>query len=428
MTVSAAYLRLAPLPPTLFRDPCEDIQRVGPCRSPDPPTPLDASRAICRSLRFRVQLQASWIARCARYVNLPTMGGRMCNRRRIVDLRSDTVTQPTMAMRQAMFNAQLGDDVYGEDPTINRLEALAAERLGKEATLFVPSGTMANLVCLLAHCARGEEAIMGDKSHTFLFEAGSSAAVGGIHPSTLPNKPDGTLDLSMVEAAIRDPENDHHPRSRLICLENSHNRCGGAVLTPEYMTRVRGLADRHGLRIHLDGARIFNAAVSLGIAVSELVRDADSVSFCLSKGLAAPVGSLVCGTAQFVRKARRQRKMLGGGMRQAGVLAAAGIVALDIMAERLADDHANARRLAMGLAELPSIVLNPEQVQTNIVIFEMAPGPTSPAELVTELAAQGVKLNAIGGRRLRAVTHCDVGQNDIDYALSATREVLESSN
>ena len=352
----------------------------------------------------------------------------MSNRRRIVDLRSDTVTQPTMAMRQAMFDAQLGDDVYGEDPTINRLEALAAERLGKQAALFVPSGTMGNLVCLLAHCARGEEAIMGDKSHTFLFEAGSSAAVGGIHPSTLPNQPDGTLDLIMLEAAIRDPENDHYPRSRLICLENSHNRCGGAVLSPEYMNQVRALADRHALRIHLDGARIFNAAVSLGVAVSELARDADSVSFCLSKGLAAPVGSLACGTTQFVRKARRQRKLLGGGMRQAGVLAAAGIVALDSMTERLAEDHANARRLAIGLAELPTIILDPEQVQTNIVIFEMAPGATSAGQLSAGLAAQGVKLNAIGGRRLRAVTHCDVGQDDIDYAISATREVLESSS
>jgi threonine aldolase len=346
------------------------------------------------------------------------------SQRRTVDLRSDTVTQPTAAMRQAMFEARLGDDVYGEDPTIKQLEALAAERLRKEAGLFVPSGTMANLVCLLAHCARGDEVIMGDMSHTFLFEAGSSAAVGGIHPSTLPNHPDGTLDLDMIDAAIRDPNNDHYPRSRLICLENSHNRCGGAVLSAAYMAQVRDLADHHGLNIHLDGARIFNAATALDVDVSTLARDADSVSFCLSKGLAAPVGSLVCGSAQFVRRTRKQRKMLGGGMRQAGVLAAAGIVALDTMTERLTEDHANAQRLARGLAESTRILLDPEKVQTNIVIFDMAPGQMSPGDLVAGLAAQGVKLSAIGERRLRAVTHCDVGQEDIDYALSAVRDLL----
>ena len=348
----------------------------------------------------------------------------MNSQRRIVDLRSDTVTQPTLAMRQAMFDASLGDDVYGEDPTIDRLEALAADRLGKEAALFVPSGTMANLVCLLTHCGRGEEAIMGDKSHTFLFEAGSSAAVGGIHPSIIPNQPDGTLDLGRIEAAIRDPDNDHYPRSRLLCLENSHNRCGGAVLTPKYMAQVRELANRYALGIHLDGARIFNAAVALEVDVSVLVRDADSVSFCLSKGLAAPVGSLVCSSAQFVRQAKRQRKMLGGGMRQAGVLAAAGIVALDTMIDRLAEDHANARRLAIGLAESPGILLDPAKVRTNIVIFEMAPDSLSPKEFVGGLAARGVKLNAIGGRRLRAVTHCDVEPEGIDYAVAAVCEVL----
>jgi threonine aldolase len=343
---------------------------------------------------------------------------------RTVDLRSDTVTLPTLAMRQAMFDAAVGDDVYREDPTVNRLETLAAERLGKEAALFVPSGTMANLVCLLAHCARGDEAIMGDRAHIFLFEAGSSAAVGGIHPCTVPNQPDGTLDLMAVEAAIRDPKNDHFPRSRLICLENSHNRCGGAVLTPAYMAQVRALADCHGLSIHLDGARIFNAAAALNVGVSVLAHDADSVSFCLSKGLAAPVGSLACGSSQFVRQTRRQRKVLGGGMRQAGVLAAAGVVALETMTERLSKDHANARRLSGGLARLSGILLDPEHVQTNIVIFEMSPGTMSPKELVKGLATHGVKLSAIGGRRLRAVTHCDVGTEDIDYALSAVQKVL----
>ena len=328
------------------------------------------------------------------------------------------------AITQAHLQGRLGDDVYGEDPTVNQLERLAAERLGKEAALFVPSGTMANLVCLLAHCSRGDEAIMGHISHTFLFEAGSSAAVGGIHPRTVPNKPDGTLDLSDAEAAIRDPNNEHFPRSRLLCLENSHNRCGGAVLTPAYTSRIRALADHYGLAIHLDGARIFNAAVALEVEPSALARDADSVSFCLSKGLSAPVGSLVCSSAEFIRQARRQRKMLGGGMRQAGVVAAAGIVAMETMIDRLAEDHAHARRLAEGLASLPSIILDATRVVTNIVIFELVPDAPSPADVLAGLVARGVKLGAIGGRRFRAVTHYGIELEDIDYAIDTMQQVL----
>jgi threonine aldolase len=343
----------------------------------------------------------------------------------IVDLRSDTVTLPTPAMRQAISEAGLGDDVYGEDPTVNRLEALAAARLGKEAAVFVPSGTMGNLACLLAHCERGDEAIMGHMAHTFLFEAGSSSAVGGIHPHTVPNQPDGTLDLGDIEAAIRDPDNEHHPRTRLICLENTHNRCSGAVLSPDYMAQVRALADRYGLAIHLDGARLFNAAVALGVAPALLARDADSVTFCLSKGLSAPVGSLICGSTDFVRQARRQRKMLGGGMRQAGVLAAAGIVALETMVDRLAEDHANARRLAQGLASLPGLLLDPGQVHTNIVIFALASDAMSAPEFARRLAARGVKVGAIGGQRIRAVTHYGIEPEDIEYALATAEAVLE---
>jgi threonine aldolase len=342
---------------------------------------------------------------------------------KIVDLRSDTVTLPTPAMRRAMFEAELGDDVYGEDPTVNRLEAMAAERLGKKAAMLVPSGTMANLSCLLTHCGRGDEAIMGDAAHTFLFEAGGSAAMGGIHPHTIPNQADGRLLLDDIEAAIRS-DDPHDPPTRLICLENTHNRCGGAVLTAAYMAQVRALADRYGLAIHLDGARLFNAAVALGVDASVLARDADSVSFCLSKGLSAPVGSLVCGSAEFVKRARRNRKVLGGSMRQAGVLAAAGIVALATMVERLADDHANARRLAEGLAGLPGIVLDPARVPTNIVIFEMAMDAPSPAEFAAGLGARGIKLNPIGGRRLRAVTHYGIEAGDIDRAIDAARQVL----
>ncbi len=342
----------------------------------------------------------------------------------IVDLRSDTVTLPTPAMRRAMFEAELGDDVYGEDPTANHLEALAANRLGKEAALFVPSGTMANLACLLTHCQRGDEAIMGQLAHTFLFEAGGSAAVGGIHPRTIPNQPDGTLDLADIEAAIRSPGNEHYPRTRLVCLENTHNRCSGAVLTPAYMSRVRALVDRYGLAIHLDGARIFNAAIALGVPAATLAQDADSVSFCLSKGLGAPVGSMICGSTGFIAQARRQRKMLGGGMRQAGVLAAAGIVALEEMVDRLAEDHANARRLAEGLSLIPGIQLDVARIQTNIVIFELGPQAPAPADFAADLAAQGIKVGAIGGRRLRAVTHIGIDERDIDRAVAAARAAL----
>jgi threonine aldolase len=327
-------------------------------------------------------------------------------------------------MRQAMAQAELGDDVYGEDPTVNRLEALAAERLGKEAALFVPSGTMANLICLLTHCARGDEAIMGHMAHTFLFEAGGSAALGGIHPHTVPNQPDGTMALDEIEAAIRDPNNDHYPCTHLICLENTHNRCSGAVLEPSYMADVQAIARRHDLAVHLDGARIFNAAVALGIPAAQIGRHADSVSFCLSKGLSAPVGSLVCGTGAFVNRARRKRKLLGGGMRQAGVLAAAGIVALETMVDRLAEDHANARLLAEGLACLPGIVLNPARIQTNIVIFDLAPGAPSAAELTSALARRGVKMGAVSARRVRAVTHYGVGAEDMELALEACGAVL----
>jgi threonine aldolase len=343
----------------------------------------------------------------------------------VVDLRSDTVTLPTPAMRRAMFEADLGDDVYGEDPTVNRLEALAATRLGKQAALLVPSGTMANLACLLTHCQRGDEAIMGHMSHTFLFEAGGSAAVGGIHPRTIPNQPTGELRLDDIEAAIRSPANDHYPRTRLLCLENTHNRCSGAVLTPGYMAQVRAVADRYGLAIHLDGARIFNAAVALDVPASDLARDADSVSFCLSKGLAAPIGSLICGSIDFVARARRQRKLLGGGMRQAGVLAAAGVVALEEMVDRLAQDHANARRLAEGLNRMPGIQLNLERISTNIVIFELGPEAPTPASFAAGLAAQGVKMGTIGGRRLRAVTHHGIEAQDIDRALAAVQIALE---
>ena len=340
-----------------------------------------------------------------------------------IDLRSDTVTLPTPRMRQAMAQAEVGDDVFGEDPTVNRLEAMAAERMGKEAGLFVASGTMGNLVALLTHCGRGDEVILGDQSHTFLYEAGGSAALGGIHPHPLPNNPDGTIDPQCIEAAIR-PENVHFPRTRLICLENTHNRCGGAVLSPEYMAQVGDIARRHGLAVHLDGARIFNAAIALGVEPTALTRDVDSVTFCLSKGLSAPVGSVLCGSAEFIAEARRARKILGGGMRQAGVIAAAGIVALEEMVDRLAEDHANARRLAEGLAEMPGIRIDPATVVSNIVIFELHRPDLTPEELAAGLRREGVLLLAIGGSQLRAVTHYGIEGADIEAALQAFRRVL----
>jgi len=342
----------------------------------------------------------------------------------IIDLRSDTVTLPTPAMREAMYHAEVGDDVYGEDPTVNRLEAMAAERMGKEAALFVVSGTMGNLVALLTHCGRGDEVILGDQSHTFLYEAGGSATLGGIHPYPLPNQPDGTLRLEEIEAAIR-PDNVHFPRSRLICLENTHNRCGGVPLTPEYTDAVGALARRYGLKVHLDGARIFNAAIALRVDVRQLTRSVDSVMFCLSKGLSAPVGSLLCGTKEFITAARRARKLVGGGMRQAGVIAAAGIVALEQMVERLAEDHAHARRLAEGLADIPGLIIDPARVQTNIVIFEVAEGQLTPQEIQARLAQEGVKVSYMGGRLLRAVTHYGIEIEDIDAALETIRRVME---
>ncbi|HEY75813.1 MAG TPA: low-specificity L-threonine aldolase [Thermoflexia bacterium] len=342
---------------------------------------------------------------------------------KIIDLRSDTVTHPTPEMREAMYRAEVGDDVFGEDPTVNQLEAMAAERMGKEAALFVASGTMGNLVALLTHCGRGDEAIVGDQSHTFLFEQGGMAALGGITPRPIPNQPDGTLRLEDIETAIR-PDNVHFPRTRLICLENTHNMCNGTPLTPEYTAEVARLARRHGLKVHLDGARVFNAAAALGVDVKELVREVDSVMFCLSKGLCAPVGSLLCGDADFIAEARRARKVVGGGMRQAGVLAAAGIVALEKMTQRLAEDHERARRLAKGLAQIPGIEVGP--VHTNILYFRLTEEATrTPEEVVDGLAERGVRILGRENGRFRAVTHYWITDEDIDRTLQAMREVME---
>ena len=344
--------------------------------------------------------------------------------RSIVDLRSDTITQPTPSMRNAMATAEVGDDVFGEDPTIIKLEELAAERLGKEAGLFVTSGTMANLVCQLSHCGRGDEMILGDQAHIFYYEQGGSSTVGSIHPRTVPNQPDGRLLLQDIEAAIR-PDNIHFPVTRLVVLENTHNRCNGSPLDTLYLQSVRHLADEYGLKIHMDGARLFNAAVALDIPVSELADTVDSVSICLSKGLAAPAGSVVCGPRSFVERARRARKVLGGGMRQAGIIAAAGIVALTEMTERLVEDHKNAKRLAEGLSALKGLAIDPDLVKTNIVFFETKNNNFTEEQLAEALSNEGVRVLPIGTRRLRAVTHYHITEKDIDFALTAFKKVLD---
>ena len=341
---------------------------------------------------------------------------------RTIDLRSDTITLPTDEMRQAMYEAELGDDVFGEDPTINRLEEMSAHMLGKEAALFTTSGTMSNLISVLAHTRPGNEILVGSEAHMFWNEVGGASALGGVIMHMVPNTPDGQIKPSAISESIR-AENIHYPQTALLCLENTHNRCGGTVLTPEYTHDVAQLAHQHSLQVHLDGARIFNASIALGVPASELAKAVDSVCFCLSKGLSAPVGSLICGNQEFINRTRKWRKMLGGGMRQAGVIAAAGIVALQKMVNRLAEDHVTAKQLANGLTEIPGISINPEKIQTNIVIFE-TPSTISGPEFIQRMGAQGVRLSHTGGQRVRAVTHRMVNATDIDEALGRIKLFL----
>ncbi|MDE2564458.1 MAG: low-specificity L-threonine aldolase [Burkholderiales bacterium] len=332
----------------------------------------------------------------------------------LIDLRSDTVTRPTAAMRAAMAAAEVGDDVYGDDPTVNALQDRVAALLGKEAALFMPSGTQSNLCALMAHCQRGDEYLVGQAAHTYRYEAGGAAVLGSIQPQPLPNQPDGSLRLQDLEAAIK-PDDAHFARTRLLALENTW---GGQVLPPDYVDAATALARRHGLATHLDGARLFNAAVAMGQPVRRLARDFDSVSVCFSKGLGAPVGSALAGPKAFIARAHRVRKMLGGGLRQAGVLAAAALHALDHHVDRLADDHAHARALAEGLQGLPGVaVLTP---QTNIVFVDLAPDRAAGA--VQRLQAGGVLCS--GGSRLRLVTHLDVAAADIARAVAVLRRHL----
>ena len=343
---------------------------------------------------------------------------------KFIDLRSDTITQPTPAMREAMAKAPVGDDVYGEDPTVNRLQEMAAERMGKEAGLFVASGTLGNLAAILSHCQRGDEVMVGDKAHTFLFEAGGISALGGVHSRQLPNQPDGSLALADIGSAIR-PDDPHDPISRLVCLENTHNRCGGTCQSVAYNREVAAFAHERGLKVHLDGARIFNAAAALGVPAKALADPVDSVTFCLSKGLCAPVGSVLCGTKEFIAKARRIRKMAGGGMRQAGILAAAGIVALETMVDRLGEDHARARRLADGLRGIPGLVLESGTPATNMVFVSLLPEMKSGAGEIREaLKAHGVLVGVSNERRFRLVTHYWIDDSAVNQTVRAFGAVL----
>jgi threonine aldolase len=340
---------------------------------------------------------------------------------RHIDLRSDTVTRPTQEMRDAMYAAAVGDDVYGEDETVMALEQRAASLLGKEAGLYVTSGTQGNLVALLSHCHRGDEVILEAESHIFMYEVGGLSALGGLIPRLVKGHK-GVLAADEVEAAIRG-ENIHYPKTGLICIENTHNRAGGTVSTVEDTRAVSDVAHRHGIPLHLDGARLFNAAVYLNVDIRELTAPCDSVSLCLSKGLSAPVGSVVVGSKEFIEKARKFRKMLGGGMRQVGVIAAAGLVALDSMTHRLSEDHQNAGVLAKGLAGM-GLGVDLDSVQTNIVIADVSPLGITASEFVARMLKAGIKTNAFGPTLVRFVTHLDVKREDIQEALQRINELL----
>jgi threonine aldolase len=342
-----------------------------------------------------------------------------------IDLRSDTVTHPTDEMRQAMYKAEVGDDVFGEDPTVNRLEKLAAQKMGKQAALFTASGTMSNLIAVLAQTRHGDEIILGTEAHIFWNEAGGAAALGGVSIHTIENLADGTFDIHKAEEAIRS-QNIHYPPTTLLCLENTQNRCGGTVLTPKYTRAIGDMAHSHSLKVHLDGARIFNAEVFLGVPAAKLAEPADSVCFCLSKGLSAPVGSLLCGSTEFITRARKLRKMVGGGMRQAGIIAAAGIIAIEKMVDRLAEDHASARQLALGIASIKGMRVGEEHVQTNIVMFEPPENMEAPA-FIKMMFGNGVLFTYPGGHRVRATTHRMVNSSDIDEALMRIKKAVTNT-
>jgi len=340
---------------------------------------------------------------------------------RTIDLRSDTVTQPTMRMRELISQAEVGDDVYQEDPTVNRLEAYAAELMGKEAALFVTSGTMGNLVALMSHTQPGEEVVLEADAHIYYYEVGGLCRIAGLVPLLIPGQ-GGIFTPEQLRKALR-PANIHYPKTTLLCLENTHNRSGGRVLPQEQVMEIAEIAKEAGLRLHLDGARIFNAAAASGIDVKVLVEPFDSVMFCLSKGLAAPVGSLLAGSADFIARARKNRKILGGGLRQAGVLAAAGLESLQVMTKRLGEDHQRAKRLAEGLGSIPGLRIA-NLVQTNIVMLDITKPEVTAEQLVSAWSEAGILAIARSQSGIRLVTHYQIGDADIDYVISVTRSIF----
>lgn len=345
----------------------------------------------------------------------------------MIDLLSDTVTLPTQEMRQAMFSAEVGDAGYGEDPTLNRLESMAAKMFGKEAAAFVTSGCQGNLTALLAHCPRGHEVIVGDRSDLYDFEAGSASVVGGLVLHPVPTEPDGRIALDNLRSAIRDKSDYQCAPPGVVVLENPHCQLGGRVLPASYIKEVRALADEHGLPLHLDGARIFNAAVASKKTPAEMAEDADSIVFSLSKGLAAPFGSMVCGTQPFIEQVKRFRKLLGGGLRQAGIMASAGIVALQTMVDRLTEDHRRAQLLAESIRAIPGIRLEPSVIETNMVFFRLEREGLSTAEFLSGLSQRGVRMGTLRPGVIRAVVHYHISDEDIDATANAVRSVLQAN-
>ena len=341
----------------------------------------------------------------------------------IIDLRSDTVSLPTDEMREAIYHATLGDDVYGEDPTVNALEEKAAKILGMESAVLVASGTMGNLVASLAHCQRGDEVIVGNKSHLLLYEVANLAVTGGIQIRPIENRDDGTFDLDELAGVIRG-DDIHVPRTKMVVIENTHNRCSGAVISLDHMKEVADLAHSRDMKVHVDGARIFNAALALGVTPDKIVQNADTVTFCLSKGLSCPIGSVVCGDKETILEVRRNRKMLGGGLRQAGIIAAPGIIALDTMIDRMDEDHQNAKLLAQGIAEIDGLKIDPDMINTNIVIMEVLTKPI--IDFISNLKEKGLLVSHADTNRARLVTHYGIESSDITKTLEIIDSVISS--
>ena len=340
-----------------------------------------------------------------------------------IDLRSDTVTLPSKEVRKALMSAKLGDDVFQEDPTVNLLEKKAAQLSGKQSALLVPSGTMGNLISFLVHCPRGTEAILGDQSHTFTYEAGGISAFGGIHSNQLKNEEDGSIKIDSIKNAIR-IDNIHFPRTSLISLENTHNKCYGNPISKNYMDMVSNLAKENNIKLHIDGARIFNATVALNTTLSDLVQNIDSITFCLSKGLACPIGSIVCGSEDFIYEARRMRKALGGGMRQAGIIASAGLVALENIVTQTQDDHINAKKLSEGIKSIEGLDIDLDKVQTNILYCKLNTSKISPEVFLEKAKEKGILFFQYPAGQYRLVTHYGISSDDIDYVISSFKNIL----